>query len=50
MNEKSVALDQSQDDVLTAEISDEAIELAAARDRTGNATISFCSGLETCPA
>ncbi len=38
-------------DIFGAEISDAALELAAAmaRDRAASLTIAFCSGLDECP-
>jgi hypothetical protein len=37
---------------LTFEVSDEALETAAGavREKAGAITLSFCSGLDTCPA
>lgn len=45
-------LDQTEDDILTYEVPDEALETAACtmKDKAGAFTISFCSGLSTCPA
>ena len=45
-------LEQAEEQVLTYEVSDEALEIAAetGKDRARNITISFCSGLNTCPA
>jgi hypothetical protein len=39
-------------DILNYEVSDEAVEAAAARleGAANNPTIAFCSGLDTCPA
>ena len=43
---------ETENEILTCEVSDEALELAAAalRDKAGSFTLSFCSGLDTCPA
>jgi len=45
-------LEQTEEQILTYEVSDEALEIAAetGKDRVGNFTLSFCSGLSTCPA
>ena len=42
---------QSAEEILSLEISDEVLEAAArpAKDKTGNVTLAFCSGLDTCP-
>jgi hypothetical protein len=41
-----------ENDILNYEVSDEAVEAAAARleGAANNPTIAFCSGLDTCPA
>jgi hypothetical protein len=45
-------MDQSEEELLTFEVSDGALEAAAGsmKDKPVAATISFCSGLDTCPA
>ena len=45
-------IDQIEEEILSYEVSDEALETAAetGKDKAGNFTISFCSGLATCPA
>jgi hypothetical protein len=52
MNDTTVGFDIAEEDILTYEVSDEAIESAACslRDKPGSATISFCSGLDSCPS
>jgi hypothetical protein len=52
MNDTTVGFDFAEEDTLTFEVSDEAIESAACslRDKPGSATISFCSGLDSCPS
>jgi hypothetical protein len=44
-------LDVNERDIFAEEISDAALELAAAavKDRTASLTIAFCSGLDECP-
>ncbi len=51
MNDTTIRLDQDEEAILTYEISDEAVEAAAGtvKDRAGNLTVAFCSGLDTCP-
>jgi len=45
-------MDQSEEELLTCEVSDGALEAAAGsmKEKPVAATISFCSGLDTCPA
>jgi hypothetical protein len=52
MNNTTVGFDFAEEDILTYEVSDEAIESAACslRDKPASATISFCSGLDSCPS
>ena len=51
MNVSTDILDGSEPDIFAAEISDAALERAAAmvKDRTAALTIAFCSGLDECP-
>jgi hypothetical protein len=41
-----------ENDILSYEVADEAVEAAAAllEGQAKNATIAFCSGLDTCPS
>ena len=45
-------IEQIEEDVLSFQVSDEAIEAAAgaAKEIAATFTISFCTGLDTCPA
>jgi len=45
-------IDQREEDILTFEVSDEALEAAAGmmKEKAGAFTLAFCSGLDTCPA
>ena len=47
-----INIDHREEDVLICEISDEALEAAAGttKDKAGSFTLSFCSGLDTCPS
>ncbi len=47
-----IHIDQREEEILTFEVSDEALEAAAGtvKEKTGSFTLSFCSGLDTCPA
>ncbi len=47
---KDINIDQTEEEILTFEVSDEALETAAGAEKVENFTISFCSGLSTCPA
>jgi hypothetical protein len=51
MNESTINLADTEKE-LTYEVSDQAIEAAAAllEGQGKNATISFCSGLDSCPS
>jgi len=46
-----IHIDQREEEILTIDVSDEAIEAAAGtvKEKAGAFTISFCSGLDTCP-
>jgi len=48
----TIGLDQTEEEILSYEISDDALESAAGtlKDKAGSMTVSFCSGLDTCPA
>ena len=52
MNGTTIGLDQTEDQMLAYEISDEALELAGgtARDKAKNMTLFFCTYLDICPA
>jgi hypothetical protein len=45
-------IDQREEEILTYEVSDEALEAAAGtvKEKAGAFTLAFCSGLDTCPA
>ena len=45
-------IDQREEEILTFEVSDEALEAAAGtvKEKAGAFTLAFCSGLDTCPA
>jgi hypothetical protein len=45
-------IEQIEVEILSYEVSDEALEAAAGttKDKAGSFTLSFCSGLDTCPA
>jgi hypothetical protein len=51
MADKTIGLDETEDETLTSEISDDVLEAAAAtgQGRAANFTISFCSGAWVCP-
>jgi hypothetical protein len=52
MNENIVTLADVEDDILDYEVADEALEASAGifEGQAKNVTISFCSGLDTCPS
>jgi len=43
-------IDQTEEEILACDVSDEALETAASKDKAGAITLAFCSGLDTCPA
>jgi len=50
MTDKTLALDQIEEELLISGISDEALEIAAGTAREkANFTLGACSGLSVCP-
>lgn len=49
---KDTHIDQREEEILTFDVSDEALEAAAGtvKDKAGSVTLSFCSGLDSCPS
>jgi hypothetical protein len=45
-------IEQTEEEILSFQVSDEAIEAAAgsAREVVAALTVAFCTGLDTCPA
>jgi len=43
-------LDQADEAILRYDVTDEVLEAAADQEKAGIYTISFCTGLSTCPA
>lgn len=52
MSDKTFGFESNEDDDLSFQVSDEMLETAAGvgNERGGGITLSFCSGLSTCPA
>ena len=52
MNNLSTDFQGNEGEILSYQVPDEVLEIAAAAvtDGVGSLTISFCSGLDTCPA
>jgi hypothetical protein len=52
MSEFTTGLDEIADNILTYEVSDEALETAAGSGEqvAGHYTLGFCTGLSACPA
>ena len=52
MNESIISFADVEDEILNYAVTDEAVEAAAGilEGQAKNATISFCSGLDTCPS
>ena len=49
MSDTTIGLDQNEEEILTYEVSDEALETAAGVDKSANYTLGGCSGLSVCP-
>jgi hypothetical protein len=51
MNNDIIRLDQNEEEILTYEVSDEALETAAGtgKEKAGNYTLGACTGLSVCP-
>lgn len=50
MNNKTMGLDQTEEDLLISGISDEALEIAVGTSKErANFTLGACSGLSVCP-
>jgi hypothetical protein len=51
MTNTDTTLDQTEEDVLTCEVSDEALEATAGtgKETAGNYTLGACTGLSVCP-
>ena len=52
MSDTTIGLEGNEDEILSFQVSDETLETAAGvgSEKAGAYTISFCSGLSTCPA
>jgi hypothetical protein len=51
MGNHSIDFQESEEESLICGVSDEALEVAAAilKEQIGSFTLSFCTGLDTCP-
>jgi hypothetical protein len=53
MNDTTIELDQAEEEIiLTCNVTDDALESAACTMawKAGSMTLSFCSGLDSCPS
>ena len=50
MNETTIDVDQTDEDILSYEVSDEALETAAGTEKAANFTLGACTGLSVCPS
>ena len=50
MSDKTIGLEQIEEEILSYEVSDESLESAAATAKAGAYTLGFCTGLSACPA
>jgi hypothetical protein len=44
-----ITIQQTEEEILTYEVSDEALETAAGKDKTANFTLGACTALSVCP-
>jgi hypothetical protein len=51
VNDMTIGLEQTEEEMLTSEVSDEALENAAGtrREKAGNYTLFYCTALDLCP-
>ena len=51
MSDTSIGLDQTEEEMLAYEVSDEALETAAGTgsEKAGNYTLYYCTALHLCP-
>jgi hypothetical protein len=52
MNDTTIGLDQAEEEILAYDVCDDALESAACKMtwKAGSMTLSFCSGLDSCPS
>lgn len=51
MTETTIGLEQTEEEILAFEVSDEMLETAGTvREQAANYTLAACSGLSVCPA
>ena len=52
MSDKTADSERNEDEILSVQVSDEMLETTAGvgNEKGGGITLSFCSGLSTCPA
>jgi hypothetical protein len=44
-----ITIQQTEEEILTCEVSDEALETAAGKDKAANFTLGACTALSVCP-
>jgi hypothetical protein len=50
MSVTTIGLDQVDEEILTSDVSDEALETAAGSEKSANYTLGACTGFSVCPA
>jgi len=52
MSDITIGFELTEEEILTYEVSDEALETAAGsgKEKAGHYTLGFCTGLSACPA
>jgi hypothetical protein len=50
MSDVTTGFDRIDEEVLSYNVSDEALEAAAGKEKAGSYTLGFCTGLSACPA
>jgi hypothetical protein len=49
MSDTTIGLDQTEEQLLTYEVPDEALEASTRSPKAGNYTLYFCTALHLCP-
>jgi hypothetical protein len=49
MSDSTIGFDQTEEEILNFDVSDESLETAGGKENAGAYTLGFCSGLSACP-
>jgi hypothetical protein len=50
MSDKNTGFGRTEQEILSFEVSDESLEIAAGTEKAGIYTLGYCTGLSACPA